>query len=79
MNNLLFHEKQTTNQKYFFYLFIKKIKIMLSTLLPFYLLPPVTKFRGVFGGRKLTITLPKRDEYAIGDNVYQLKHVKMKL
>ena len=26
---------------------------MLSTFLPFYLLPPVTKFRGVFGGRKL--------------------------
>jgi hypothetical protein len=26
---------------------------MLSTCLPFYLLPPVTKFRGVFGGRKL--------------------------
>ena len=26
---------------------------MLSTFLPFYLLPPVSKFRGVFGGRKL--------------------------
>ena len=26
---------------------------MLSTFLPFYLLPPVTKFRGVFGGKKL--------------------------
>ena len=25
---------------------------MLSTFLPFYLLPPVSKFRGVFGGRK---------------------------
>ena len=23
--------------------------------------------------------LPKRDEYAIGDNVYQLKHIQMKL
>ena len=28
-------------------------QLMLSTFLPFYLLPPVTKFRGVFGGRKL--------------------------
>ena len=26
---------------------------MLSTFLPFYLLPLVSKFRGVFGGRKL--------------------------
>ena len=29
------------------------LQLMLSTFLPFYLLPPVTKFRGVFGGRKL--------------------------
>ena len=27
--------------------------IQKSTFLPFYLLPPVSKFRGVFGGRKL--------------------------
>ena len=29
------------------------LQLMLSTFLPFYLLPPVSKFRGVFGGRKL--------------------------
>ena len=27
--------------------------VFVSTFLPFYLLPPVSKFRGVFGGRKL--------------------------
>jgi hypothetical protein len=29
------------------------LQLMLSTFLPFYLLPPVSKLRGVFGGRKL--------------------------
>ena len=29
------------------------LQLLLSTFLPFYLLPPVSKFRGVFGGRKL--------------------------
>ena len=28
-------------------------QLLLSTFLPFYLLPLVSKFRGVFGGRKL--------------------------
>ena len=29
------------------------LQLMLYTFLPFYLLPPVLKFRGVLGGRKL--------------------------
>jgi hypothetical protein len=31
------------------------LQLMLSTFLPFYLLPPVSKFRGVLGGRKLIL------------------------